>query len=282
LLPAYFEVWEPSSATALKDDGGVVLKDYGGSLGRQYQPTTIAQAAIAYYDHWLTDTDPAEAAADKAVFLTQTDWLIAHQTPDGRWLFNFHWGNQVVPWWSAMTEGLGMSALLRAYALTGNPAARTAIERARSTFERDLEHQGVEATVSFGSHDYVVYQEYLKGYEANVLNGWIFALAGLYEASTYLSDPQAAHDLWDPDRGIAAVRALLPSYDTGDWSRYDMVNPGPLAHGDLDSNDYHSLVISQLRYLGTITGDTFFSDYAKRFETYASACGAHGGCPPAN
>ena len=27
LLPAYFEVWEPSSATALKDDGGVVLKD---------------------------------------------------------------------------------------------------------------------------------------------------------------------------------------------------------------------------------------------------------------
>ena len=266
LLPAYFLAWKPGYSP--KDAHGVVLMDYGADHGVQYQPTTIASAAIGYYNRWLTDTDPAQTAADKAAFLTQTDWLIAHQTNDGRWLFTFSWGSQPVPWWSAMTEGVGMSALLRAYAMTGDPAARVAVELARTTFDRDLDHLGVGAQVSLGDTSYVVYQEYLRGYEENVLNGWIFSLVGLYEASIYLQDPRAAQALWDPDRGIAAVRALLPYYDTGSWSRYDMVNPGPAVRGSLDTSAYHSLVISQLRYLGAITGDPFFTGYAERFQSY--------------
>jgi hypothetical protein len=268
LLPAYFLDWQPSSALALKDAKGVVMHDYGGSIGKQYQPTTIAQGALAYYDRWLVDSDPTRAEADWTAFQAQTNWLISHQTADGRWLFNFKWGYQQVPWWSAMTEGVAMSALLRDYSVTADPACLTAITRARTTFERDLNHNGVGAEVAVGSTTYVVYQEYLKGYESNVLNGWMFSLAGLYEIATYLPGQEAAVDLWAPDRGIPALKALLPYYDTGSWSRYDMTNPGKSARGDLDTVAYHNLVISQLRYMATISGDPFFSNYADRFQAY--------------
>jgi heparosan-N-sulfate-glucuronate 5-epimerase len=279
LLPAYFLNWKPDD-TVLKDAKGVIIHNYGGSIGKQYQPTTIAQAALAYYDRWLVDSDPTQAEADKTAFLTQTNWLISHQTPDGRWLFTFRWGNQPNPWWSAITEGNAMSALLRAYSMTGDPACLEAITRARTTFERDLSHNGVGATVFLESTPYIVYQEYLKGYEPNVLNGWIFALVGLYEAATYLPGQEAAVDLWGTDRGIPALKALLPYYATKTWSRYDMVHPGKSAYGSLATVYYHDLVINQLRYVAQISGDPFFSEYADRFQAELTACLAKRECPP--
>jgi hypothetical protein len=256
---------------APKDAKGVVMKDYGERGGRQYNPTSVAQAALAYYDRWLVDSDHDRAESDRTAFLTQADWLISHQAPDGRWLYSFRWGNQPVPWWSAMTEGVAMSALLRAYSMTGDPACLSAVSRARTTFERDLDHGGVAAPVVVGATTYLVYQEYLKGYEPNVLNGWIFSLVGLYEAAAYLQDPEASLDLLGPDRGTAALKALLPYYDTGTWSRYYMTNPGRSVRGSLDTVAYHVLVIGQLKYMTTISGDLFFADYADLFQAYMDA-----------
>jgi heparosan-N-sulfate-glucuronate 5-epimerase len=280
LLPAYFRNWQPNPGV-LKDAQGVVLDDYGGTIGKQYQPTAIAEAALAYYDRWLVDADPTLKDSDRVAFLIQIEWLIKNQTADGRWLFHFTWGKQRVPWWSAMTEGLAMSALLRSFALTRDPVALAALTRARTTFERDLNHGGVAAQVILGRTTYVVYQEYLPGYVSNVLNGWIFSMDGLYEAATYLHDPAAAADLWAPRRGFAALKALLPYYDTGDWSRYDLRSPGRSATGDLARVSYHSLVIGQLEYVASITGDSFFSKYAARFAADLAACQAARKCPPA-
>jgi len=267
LLPAYFLAAKPDDA-APKDAKGVVLASYGGGLGQQYNPTTIAQIALAYYGRWLSDTDPDKAAADRKSFLAQTDWLIAHQSADGRWLYSFEWGSQQVPWWSAIAEGQGMSALLRAYAMTGDPAALAAVIRARGTFDRDLGDDGIAAPVTVGGTTYIVYQEYLPGYEPNVLNGWIFSLIGLYETETYLGDSGAYEDLWSSDRGFVALKALLPYYDTGAWSRYYVERFGKSPSGGLDTTAYHILVIAQLRYLATISGDAFFSDCAARFASY--------------
>jgi D-glucuronyl C5-epimerase C-terminus len=279
MLPAYFRNWQPNDA-ALKDADGVVLKDYGGSIGKQYQPTLIAQSALGYYDRWLEEAASGQKASDRTAFLVQINWLVSHQTPDGRWLFTFAWGTQQVPWWSAMTEGVAMSALLRAYAMTGNPAALTAITRARTTFERDLNHDGVSAPVLLGRTTYLVYQEYRPGYASNVLNGWIFSLVGLYEAATDLRDSTASADLWGSNRGIPALKALLPYYDTGDWSRYDMQQPGKHVLGELAPLSYHTLVVGQLRYLAAISGDPFFTTYSDRFMTDLDVCEALEHCPP--
>jgi hypothetical protein len=186
------------------------------------------------------------------------------------------------PWWSAMTDGLAMSALLRAYSMTGNQACIDAVERARTVFERSqAKSQGVARSVAVGSKTYVVYQEYLRSYGApNVLNGWIFSLVGLYETATYLHDSRASADVWGPDRGFAAVKALLPYYDTGTWTHYYITAPGTDQHGVWETVSYHDLVIGQLRYLATITGDAYFTRYADRFKGYLDACEAAKQCPP--
>jgi heparosan-N-sulfate-glucuronate 5-epimerase len=281
-MPAYFRNWKPDNS-ALKDANGVVIKKYPAPLGRQYTPTEIAQAALEYYDRWLVDKDPKLAASDKAAFLAQINWLLANQLNDGRWLFTFKWGHMKPPWWSAMTEGVAMSALLRAYSITGDPNCLTAITKARTTFERDLvSGNGVGMPVPVGSKTYVVYQEYPRGYgEPNVLNGWIFSMVGLYETATYLHDQVAMADLTGPDRGFAALKAMLPYYDAGNWSRYYITTPGTVQHGAIDTMVYHKLVIGQLKYLTQITGDPFFATWAAKFQGYLDVCTKAAACPPA-
>jgi hypothetical protein len=280
-LPAYFRNWKPGSSV-LKDSNGVAMKRYRAPLGKQYTPTQVAQVALEYYDRWLVDKDEKSLASDKAAFLVQINWLLANQQADGRWLFNFKWGRMKSPWWSAMTEGLAMSALLRAYSITGDPACLTAITRARTTFERDRDHDhGVAAPISVGSAKYIVYEEYLSAYaEPNVLNGWIFSLIGLYETATYLHDQSALADLMGPDRGFAALKALLPYYNTGNWSFYYITSATKDRHGRYDTKSYHVLVIGQLTYLAQITGDSFFTKWADKFTAYLNACEKAGQCPP--
>jgi hypothetical protein len=281
LLPAYFRNWMPDPK-APADAQGVAMVLYKEPLGKQYSPTGIAQAALSYYDRWLVDKDPKLKASDKAAFLTQINWLLANQTTDGRWLFHFKWGGMPVPWWSAMTEGLSMSALLRAYAMTGDPACVKAITLARTTFERDRDtNHGVAMPVVYKNKTYQVYQEYMRGYGApNVLNGWIFSMIGLYETWIYLHDKAAQADIFGPDRGFAALKVMLPYYDTGNWSRYYITSPGSLQHGVFETVTYHSLVIGQLRYVAQITGDSFFTKWANKFQKYYDTCKAAGQCPP--
>ena len=280
-MPGYFRNWMPDSSKP-KDANGVVMEKYPRPIGQQYTPTGVAQAALTYYDRWLIDKDPKLAASDKAAFLIQTNWLLTNQLADGRWLFNFKWGHSQVPWWSAMTEGVAMSALLRAYSITGDANCLTAIAKARTTFERDRDHaHGVAMPVRVGSKTYIVYQEYLKGYgEPNVLNGWIFSMVGLYETATYLHDPAALADLTGPDRGFAALKVMLPYYDAGNWSRYYITTPGTVQHGVLETMVYHKIVIGQLKYVAQITGDAFFQKWSDKFQHYLDACEAAKHCPP--
>jgi heparosan-N-sulfate-glucuronate 5-epimerase len=265
LMPAYFNNWMPNDALP-KDSHGVVLVNYAD--GPQYNPVTIAQAAVRYYDHWLADATDDQKAADRTAMLAQITWLVANQTPDGRWLYYFRWGSQRLPWWSGMAEGMGISALLRAYSMTGDATYLPVIARARATFERSEPQHGVQTTLTYG-RKYVVYQEYLGGSSQNVLNGWMFALIGLYEDAVYLGDPMAAFDVMSADRGIAAIRGLLPLYNTGNWSYYNLTSA--TVRGSWASWSYHNTHIAQLRFLSSVTGDHTLAWYAARFQYYVDS-----------
>jgi hypothetical protein len=262
LMPAYFNNWMPNGAL-LKDKDGVVLVKYASGL--QYNPVTIAQAAIRYYDRWLIDATDDLKAADRTAMLAQINWLVTKQTSDGRWYYYFHWGSQRIPWWSGMAEGVAISALLRAYSMTGDASYLPVIARARATFERSEPRGGVQTVLTY-KRSYVIYQEYLGGSSQNVLNGWMFALVGLYEDAVYLGDPMAAFDVMAADRGIAAVRGLLPLYDSGGWSYYNLNSA--TVRGAWASWTYHNTHIAQLRFLASVTGDHTLAWYAARFQYY--------------
>jgi hypothetical protein len=269
-LPPYFQTASSFEGVA-RDDSGVAMPRYTAPLGLQYNAVTVSQCALWYFNRWHSATESeAQAQVDRAGFFAQVEWLVANQEPDGRWLYKFKWGTLPLPWWSGMAEGQAMSALLRAYSVTGDRRYFIAVERAGTTFDRSLAELGVASEVTVSGRRLVVYQEYLPGYEDNVLNGWVFGLIGLYECAIYLGDPVCVHDLTAADRGLAAVRFLLPYYDTGSWSRYSVDDFGGPT-GSEASKSYHGLHIRQLRYLYSLTADPVMKLYADKFQAYLDA-----------
>lgn len=263
-----------------KDARGVVLTDYGGALGIQYNPVSIGQAAIAYYYAAVHSNETLAAKdADRQALLAQAEWLVNRQDSSGRWLYKFAWEGQPVPWVSAMAQGLGISALIRANAVRPDPRYLRAIAKATGSFHRDWSLGGVGSWVTLASKKFLVYEEYMRPHSPRTLNGWMFAMAGLYEAQLYLDDPQARYELQNADRGLAALKALLPYYDTGSWSTYNLRRLDATVNGSRAKRNYHELHIRQLRWFARVTGDPFFQGYADRFQRYLDACLATKTCP---
>lgn len=266
--------------TLPKDAGGVVLATYAGIPQKQYNPVTISQAAIGYYNalHY-GGLSANQRASDKAAMFAQVDWLVANQKPDGRWLYTFPFGGQPVPWVSAMAQGQAISALIRSNDVRPDARYTAAIARARATFDRVWALGGVSTWQTVGGKKYLVYEEYMAPYSPHTLNGWMFAMVGLHEAWTYLKDAKAKALLHSPDRGVAALRILLPYYDTGAWSSYNLKRLTGVDRGTIARRHYHLIHIMQLRWFAKATKDGFFEVYANRFQDYLTACLAAGTCP---
>ena len=98
-------------------------------------------------------------------------------------------------WLSAMAQGHGISVLCRAYAATGNRAYFDAALRALAPFAVNASEGGVRNYV-FGH--FVWYEEYPTSKGTFVLNGFIYALVGLYdliEAAKMIGAPTDATSL---------------------------------------------------------------------------------------
>ena len=99
---------------------------------------------------------------------------------------------------------------------------------------------------------------------SHILNGWISALWGLWEAGLALDDRVARAAF---EAGVETLLAYLPAYDVGWWTRYSLF-PGPLE--DLAKPEYHRLHADQMRILGELTGVSEFTDTSARWDGYES------------
>ena len=249
LSPAYFYS-APMTVPTVRDANGVAMVDY--SWGPEYNPVTISQVALADYRDWL-DSGSVSAWAD---FIRQTGWLVDHQLQDGRWLYTFAFGGQPVPWWSAMAEGQAISVMVRAYRATGDTRYATAAERALTTFGRLQSDAGV-TSIDRGDR---WYEEYMWPYSPHTLNGFMFALAGLWEYHQTFGDAQSASLVAD---GLHTLASNLSRFDTGRWSCYSLPD---LTRCSLASTHYHTIHIAELRYYYALTGTTTFKTYADRWQ----------------
>jgi len=192
-------------------------------------------------------------------FLKIADWFVSRQTADGAWLTSFprkKFGLQAgSP--SAMIQGLAISTLVRAYRITNEQAYRECAKRALSPFRLDVLKGGVSSFVD----EHVFYEEYPTVPPHHVLNGFIYALWGLYDL-VRLDDHGEAKSLYDA--GLKTLADWLPRFDTGIWSLYHvsngMKNPATV--------HYHRLHISQLEVMYALSGNDLFNEYAVRWDGY--------------
>jgi hypothetical protein len=216
--------------------------------------TTVAQLGLAAWQ--LGRDEPAWLD----VTLEAATWLAARLDAEGRLLFDFampHTYELPAPWSSAMTQGEAVSLFVRAAAVGGQAQFLDAAVRAAGPL--------FEPPLLVPTADGPVLQEYPTAPPAHVLNGWIFALFGLYDLAATSGDERASNGFRE---GASTVAARVHLYDSGGWSRYDLY-PHPLVH--LASPWYHRLHIELLDVLNELAPDPRLVAVAARWEKSAAS-----------
>lgn len=212
-------------------EGILINRDTDGNP--VYFPIAIAQKGLGHWDSWLL-SDRTQSHHWEAV-LQICRWLLQNQDQAGGWTIWFARPPGYSTPYSAMAQGEGASLLLRAYTLNHDPQYREGAIRALRLLVREISEGGTAHMTAEG----LVLEEFTGVPLNTILNGWIFALYGLYdgwlvERSTWLEEALQS--------SLNALMSALPRFDLGWWTRYDTV-------GNLASPFYQQLHIAQLQAL---------------------------------
>lgn len=227
-----------------------------------YFPITIGQYGLAVFHSFLR----TQADIDKRRFMTIADWFYNNAQVDEksgtRWLTAVplpQYKNKG-PWQSAFAQSRGLSVLLRAYQLTGEKKYAKCAEQALLPFTISIADGGVTAFTEWGPF----YEEYTSSVPTLVLNGMVFALCGLYDFVRVFPENARAHKIFN--EGIITLENILPQYDLGFWSRYNLCRADWHPEIDPATITYHRLHIRQLEMLYHLTKKLIFQTYADKFK----------------
>ncbi|XP_051548515.1 D-glucuronyl C5-epimerase B-like [Myxocyprinus asiaticus] len=211
------------------------------------------------------------STAHMAAFFAASDWLLHNQDEHGGWPIKVNrklgegFKSLEPGWYSAMAQGQAMSTLVRAYLVTHNPAYLSAALRATSPFKRTSEQRGVKATF-MNRFDW--YEEYPTTPSSFVLNGFIYSLIGLYDVAETAGNKLGREPGVLFSQGLESLKAMLPLFDTGSGTVYDLRHFTLGVAPNLARWDYHTTHINQLQLLASIDSAPIFREYVKRWKTY--------------
>lgn len=222
-------------------------------------PTGVAQLALGWWERSLAGDSEALLGFDATCKL-----LLDRALPrDGAFLWPYEmevpkYGLKP-PWFSAMAQGQMASVFVRA-AVRDEQAADAALHAIRPLLDR-------AAPFVVSSPTGPVLEEAPTQPSSRVLNGWIYALWGLWDVAVGLGSTEA-HALFDDS--LKALQASLDDYDTGWWSRYSLWADGR----DLAKPFYHRIHVEQLEALHLLTGVSELASVASRWRKYDTGAAA--------
>lgn len=226
-------------------------------------PTVISQYAFGLFEKLYRENYSNNNLQIK--FLKLSDWFDKNKVEKNGsycWYINIDYNPEYRlsnPWISAMAQGEAISVLTRATLLTSDKKYESVATKALNIFQVDVKDGGL--LNYFNS--FPVYEECPTPHKPMVvLNGFIFALYGLYDLYL-LNRNEKAFTLFY--QGVKSVKNLLPYFDTGKWTNYYLFD---YPKNYYSSYTYHYLVTEQLRALYFITGDKDFLDYSVRWRSY--------------
>ncbi|XP_028921863.1 D-glucuronyl C5-epimerase [Ornithorhynchus anatinus] len=261
-------------STVTRDLVTDLRKGVGLSATKAVRPTKIMPKRVVRLvvrGRGFLDNVTISTTAHMAAFFAASDWLVRNQDARGGWpiMVTRKLGEgfrSLEPgWYSAMAQGQAMSTLVRAYLLTKDRAFLSAALRATAPYGLPAEQRGVKA-VFLNRHDW--YEEYPTAPSSFVLNGFMYSLIGLYDLKETAGEKlgREAHALYD--RGMESLKAMLPLYDTGSGTIYDLRHFVLGTAPNLARWDYHTTHINQLQLLSTIDEAPIFKEFVKRWKSY--------------
>ncbi|HDK27745.1 MAG TPA: hypothetical protein ENG48_11750 [Candidatus Atribacteria bacterium] len=161
------------------------------------------------------------------------------------------------PWFSGMAQGQVLQLLVRLFYVTENYEYLQLADKVFQSF-RNLSKENYPWIAFVDGDGYYWIEEYPLPEPDHTLNGFIFAILGLYEYWLATKDPEVKLYI---DAALTTLYVKLPLFR----------NPGGISYYCLkhhhQSAQYHILHINLLKYLYRITGETFFLEFADSLYT---------------
>lgn len=227
-----------------------------------YFPISIGQMGLAVFNTYLQ----TKSESDKQRFLKFAEWFYNNADISdelgARWLTDVKLPAYHSPenWQSAFSQSRGISILLRGYQLSGNREYADLAEKALISFTKPVAEGGVTSFTQWGPF----YEEYTSEVPTLVLNGKIFAMCGLYDFVRVFPENKLALRLFND--GIETLKNILPKYDMGFWSRYNLCQAPWYPKIDPATILYQNLHITQLKMLHQLTDAKIFKTYMEKFQ----------------
>jgi hypothetical protein len=241
---------------ALRLDPNGIPRTWYRVTGNAYWPPYIAWYGLIQLGHYLRGGDEANLNA----FLKQVSWLEEHAVlrSDGAvvWPMDFDYPNGKIvlkaPWISAYSQGLVISAMVRAWRLTKRPQLLELLKNSAKVFALDVEDGGVR--VSLDRH--TLYTETPGGPVPGILDGFMTSLIGLHDLYSETNDPVVGRLF---EEGIDGLKYALPRWDyENKWSWY-----GCRAY--LSPPAYHNLNCLLLEVLARLSNEPLLAEYARQW-----------------
>jgi hypothetical protein len=248
--PPTFEVPRPV------DSKGIALFRWIDD-GLYYRPGSVAINGMKRIDAYRDTGDrrQLEQALVQAEHLRE----MAIDKDDALWLpfwFDYPPEGLEAPWFNAMSQGLALSFFVRLHRVTGDETHLETAEKLFGSYRRlGRKNGGGErpwvAYVADGG--YLWLEHYPSSRPDHVLNAHLHSLLGLYEYWQHTRSPVARQLL---EGALTTTRDLAGKFRReGKISLYGL-------HSRTNHLKYHEVHIWQLRLLGRMTGDPFFSELA--------------------
>ena len=214
--------------------GSRIVWQHYANHGIQIQWLATWGKANALFKDKLHDPE-FRAALDEALALAgQRAGGIAFE-----YLFPFGGGRP--PWVSGLAEATAATALSRGAIRLGNSDYFVAARSSLGIFKTPPP-EGIAEPAAHGTH----YLQYSFAPGLHILNGFVQALNGLHDFAVYAND-DVGRALFAS--GESELRAELPAYDTGGWSRYSPGRDSTLSYHQLLAEFLHRLCI-RMRHAG--------------------------------
>jgi len=170
------------------DEKGVVVANYGGSLGVQYNPVTLSQYVLVIAPYASTNSDAYESMIVNLDFLLSNAKTTARGNLIYSYDFDWHENNESAPWYSSMAQGQAASALLWGYRVSNDTKY---LEGAKKSIFALFEEN---STVPFvkQKNGGIWFKEY-PHYPYEVLDGSLATNSGIWDLYKSLNES-------DPDR----------------------------------------------------------------------------------
>lgn len=240
------------------DAQGVAARRYGNALF--YNPAYVAWHGLCILNNYYDSRNGEHLKA----LQKQISWLKSNSFADGRrgrvWHYEFDWreGSHILknPWISGMAQGLIISLLVRTYALTGDKDLLNMAAQAANVYKMSIEKGGIRLE----ENSFVYYEEYPVTGGIRILDGFIFAILGLYDLFEAAKNEEY---LTMFKEGVNTLEENICYWDYRHrWSRYGR-------HRFLCTPLYNRLNSQLLHVLYTISGRDVFLEYASAWNAGA-------------